>query len=333
MSDGGKYEQRINEEVARFREVIEVHNLPDSFHYWSNKYLLPKLRLFGFGNSEEFYLGYMSRACLAAPERQCHIISVGAGNCEIEVRLAEKLYNADCRNFRFECLDVNSHMLERGLALAKEHGVGQYMTFTSADFNKWEASCSYQIVIANHALHHFLDLEVLFDRIYRYLELDGHFLTHDMIGRNGHMRWPETLNLVQALWQELPDKYKYNHQLKRFEPEFINWDCSNVGFEGVRSQDILPLLTEKFAFEFFLAWGGVIDVFIERSFGHNFDPKDEWDLNFIDQVQQMNERYLESGLVKPTQMFAAMTKAPVFSTQQYKHLSPQFCTRWPQWSA
>lgn len=332
MSDVEKYQQRITEEVARFREVTDVHNLPESFHYWSNKYLLPKLRPFGFGNSEEFYLGYMSRACSAQPERECHIISVGAGNCEMEVSLAAKLCAADYRNFRFECLDVNPHMLERGLALAKTQKVEEYMAFTSADFNRWSASVSYQLVIANHALHHFLDLEVLFERIYQYLEVDGHFLTHDMIGRNGHMRWPETLGLVQALWQELPDNYKYNHQLKRLESEFVNWDCSSVGFEGIRSQDILPLLTERFNFECFFAWGGVIDLFIERSFGHNFDPKSEWDRNFIDRVQKMNERYLESGLVKPTQMFAAMTKSPVAATQQYKHLSPQFCIRWPQWS-
>jgi hypothetical protein len=144
------------------------------------------------------------------------------------------------------------------------------------------------------------------------------------------MRWPETLRLVRILWSKLPDRYKYNHQLKRLEIEFDNWDCSKEGFEGIRAQDILPLLLERFYFEFFLAWGGVTDVFVDRSFGHNFDPENEWDRRFIDEAHQLNEQTLESGLIKPTQMLAAMTKSPARAIRQYKHLSPQFCVRWPQ---
>src|SRR2546421_428065 len=84
-----------------------------------------------------------------------------------------------------------------------------------------------------------IELEVLFDKIYQTLHPDGYFVTDDMIGRNGHMRWPEALTVFNALWKELPEKYKYNHQLKRLEIEFDNWDCSKEAFEGIRSQDIL----------------------------------------------------------------------------------------------
>jgi hypothetical protein len=54
------------------------------------------------------------------------------------------------------------------------------------------------------------------------------------------MRWPEALELVTELWKELPTKYKDNCLLKRVQLEYENWDCSTEGFEGVRSQDILP---------------------------------------------------------------------------------------------
>ena len=60
------------------------------------------------------------------------------------------------------------------------------------------------------------------------------------------MRWPEAYGVLSELWKELPETYKYNHQLKRLEIEYENWDCSTEGFEGIRSQDILPLLIETF---------------------------------------------------------------------------------------
>ena len=143
------------------------------------------------------------------------------------------------------------------------------------------------------------------------------------------MRWPEALTLVRTLWNTLPDHYKYNHQLKRLEIEFDNWDCSKEGFEGIRAQDILPLLVERFSFELFIGWGGVIDIFIDRSFGHNFDPAKEWDRSFIDEVHRLNEESLENGLIKPTQILAAMSKSSRTTTRQYKHLSPRFCIRRP----
>jgi hypothetical protein len=150
-----------------------------------------------------------------------------------------------------------------------------------------------------------------------------------MIGRNGHMRWPEALAVLNDLWRELPNRYKYNHQLKRLETEFDNWDCSKEAFEGIRSQDILPLLIQKFQFDLFLGFANIVDVFVDRSFGHNFDTGREWDLKFIDKVHEIDESNIESGNIKPTHMTAAMTKHPGDRMKTYKHLTPKFCVRWP----
>ena len=136
----------------------------------------------------------------------------------------------------------------------------------------------YHLVMVNHSLHHFVALELLFDTIHKVLHPEGYFVADDMIGRNGHMRWPEALAILEELWAELPDRYKYNHQLRRLEIEYENWDCSRQGGnEGIRSQDILPLLLKKFHFDLFVGFANVIDVFVDRNFGHNFDPNDAQD--------------------------------------------------------
>jgi hypothetical protein len=138
----------------------------------------------------------------------------------------------------------------------------------------------------------------------------------------------EALEVVEAFWKELPHSKKYHHQLKRFEDEFVNWDCSAEGFEGIRAQDILPELIRRFEFDYFLGFSNVADIFIDRCFGYNFDPKNESDLAFIDRVALTDDALLEPGMIKPTHMIAALQKEEA-ALENYKHLTPEFCMRWP----
>lgn len=324
-----EYQERMAKEVDFFKSYENVHDLPGIFHYWSNKYLVPKYREFGFDNPKQFFGTYMKRVCRNFRNETCDFLSVGSGNCDVEVELTENLLQSGVSNFVLECLDVNQSMLSRGQALAQEKGILRNMLFCNSDINSWQPQHPYHLVMANQSLHHLVELEGLFDKVYRALHVDGYFLADDMIGRNGHMRWPEALAVLNELWKELPEKYKYNHQLKRLEIEFGNWDCSREAFEGIRSQDILPLLIKKFHFDLFVGFANIIDVFVDRSFGHNFDPNGEWDRNFIDRVHAIDEVNLENGTIKPTHMTAAMTKQSSGPTITYKHLSPEFCVRWP----
>jgi len=131
----------------------------------------------------------------------------------------------------------------------------------------------YTAVLANYILHHIVELESLLEGVAAAIGSSGVLITADMIGRNGHMRWPEALGIITALWGTLPEKLKYNHQLRVTDHAFNNWDCCrDGGFEGVRAQDILPLLVNRFHIEKFLAAGNLTDVFCDRLYGPNFDP-------------------------------------------------------------
>lgn len=325
----GFWEKKIREEILHYAQVDNVHELPPIFHYWSNKYLRPKLELLGFSCMEQFYTEYIKKLCSQYESTECRILSVGAGNCDLEVKLAKLLFAQSITKFSFTCLDINPHMLQRGKRIADDSGFTSQFTFLNTDIHGWQIDREYHVIIANHSLHHFVELEILFDKIHNALCSEGFFLTHDVIGRNGHMRWPEALEFVDAFWSLLEDRHKYNHQLKRFEQSYDNWNCSCEGFEGIRAQDILPLLLSKFKFDLFVGFSNLISVFIDRSFGHNFDPDNQWDKTFIDFVAKLDDYYIEKGKVKPTQMIAAMVKRQRGPTKVYKHLTPEFCLRIP----
>jgi SAM-dependent methyltransferase len=323
------YDERINNEINFYKDCHNVHDLPEIFHYWSNKYILPLQKPFGFTNPDDFFRSYCKKYGLEHSNiNNIRILSVGSGNGELEVSIAHYLLENDITNFSLECMDINQHMLDRTMDSAKEKGVEKHIATIKGDFNKWKPQKEYHIVLANQSLHHVMELEHLFDSIYKGLSENGIFLTSDMIGRNGHMRWPEALGKLEPFWKELPKEYKYNQLLKRQENTYINHDCSTSGFEGIRAQDILPLLVKRFHFELFIPFANVVMIFIDRPFGHNFDVNKPQDLDFIDRVHAADEAAILSGELKPTQMLAVMSKAKVRETQLVDpRLSPEFCIR------
>ncbi len=326
------YASRLAAEKQIFEDQVEVNDLPAIFHYWSNTYLRPKLERFGFSDPDGFFATFLARSVHDHQGTTARFASVGAGNCDTEVRVAKRLLDLGVRDFTIECIDINATMLARGHALAEEAGVGAHIRTHETDFNAWKPSPgSFAAIMANQSLHHVVQLETLFDAITRGLDDDGRFLTSDMIGRNGHMRWPEALAIVDEFWRELPEAYRWNRQLKRHEASHGNWDCSGEGFEGIRAQDILPLLVERFDFEFFLGYGNVIDPFVDRSFGGHFDPDREWDRDFIDRVHARDEAEMLAGTIKPTHIMAAMRKRPFAGTCAHlPGLPPAQCVRDPR---
>jgi SAM-dependent methyltransferase len=231
-------------------------------------------------------------------------VSLGSGNCDVEIGLARQLRAAGHDAFIFDCVELNSTMLERGVAAARSAGVAEHLTFVEADLNSWTPAREYDAAIANQSLHHIVNLEGLFDNARRALVPGGMFLISDVIGRNGHQRWPEALDVVHEFWRRLPPSYRFNHKSHCYEELYEDHDCSVEGFEGVRAQDILPLLLEHFQFRFFFPFGNVIDPFVDRAFGPNFDPAREWDRALIDEVHDRDEREIAAGSLRPTHLLA-----------------------------
>jgi SAM-dependent methyltransferase len=324
------YDARLEAEQDDYAEREVVHDLPPIFHYWSNRYIRPMFEGFGFSNPDELFALAFQRAHADSPSRPSRFVSLGSGNCDTEIRLAQLLLDRGISDFTLECLDVNDSMLERGRTAAREASLADRVLPVRADLNSWKPDGLYDGVMVNQSLHHMLALEEVFDAVDAALPPHGRFVTSDMIGRNGHLRWPEALVIVREFWQELPDHYRFHTLLRRQETEFEDWDCSQKSFEGIRSQDILPLLLERFDFELFVGFANVIDPFVDRGFGPHFRADAEWDTGFIDRVHARDEREIAAGAITPTHMAAMLRKRPFDGETQHRdHLTPEFCVRRP----
>jgi SAM-dependent methyltransferase len=314
---GQVYAERLAQELAIFADCVDVNALPDIFHYWSDTYVRPMVEEVGASNPDQFFARFLAQSARAASAREPAFVSIGAGNCDTEVRVAKLLREQGLDRFVIHCLDINPAMLERGAELARAEGVAEHIRPLIGDFNRWRPGRSFDGIMANQSLHHVTALEDLFDSVRQALAPKALFVISDMIGRNGHQRWPEALAAVQTFWRELPDAYRYNQALRRHEREYINWDCSNEGFEGIRAQDIVPALLRALHFHCFIAFGNVVDVFVDRNFGHNFDANADWDRQFVDRLHAFDEAGLAAGELTPTHMMAVLgaepAEAPFFS--------------------
>jgi hypothetical protein len=181
-------------------------------------------------------------------------------------------------------------------------------------------------VIANGGLDRVRRLERLLDEVRNSLADGASFVAHARIGKNGHQFWPETLDEVQRFWEELPIGHRWNHQLRRSDREFLNWDHSRLG-DGVRAQDVLPLLLERFCMPLFAGYGGAIEAFIGTAFGPNFSPHQPWDRDFIARVHERDEELLQQRKITPTRMFAVMSRDAEPVQHHARDLAPEDCVR------
>jgi hypothetical protein len=150
------------------------------------------------------------------------------------------------------------------------------------------------------------------------------------------MRWHETAIFIRMLWPLLDERKRYHHQHRRVYEVFEDFDCSTEGFEGVRAQDILPLLVKTFSPRRFFATGGVIDPFIDRGFGHGFDMGREDDRRLLEFIADLNDALLDCGQIRPTLMLAHFAAEPA-EERYYRNRTAAACVRdpadRPAWSA
>jgi SAM-dependent methyltransferase len=321
------YESRIAQERDHYDRVEKFDELPPIYHYWSHTYVRPMLEEIGCSNPVDFFALYFKESAERCGEGEPVFASIGSGDCGNEIQIARLLRESGLERFTIECVEMNPALVARSREAVAGSGLAGQIVVNTGDFNEWSPAKSFAGIMANQSLHHVLNLESLFDAVRKALLPGSYFLTSDMIGRNGHQRWPEARRFVERFWNELPSAYRYNTQLNRREDEFLDWDCSVEGFEGIRSQDILPLLLERFDFRAFIGFGNVVDPFVDRAFGPNFNAEQPWDREFIDRVHALDEQELVKGTITPTHMVAILRAEPGSVHHFGRGLSPQQAVR------
>jgi SAM-dependent methyltransferase len=238
------------------------------------------------------------RAQLGEPGRRMLSLGSGPGGIELEVA-------AFCPWAESLCLDINPDLLRLGRERAEERGLA--VEFAEADLNTVALpDGAFDLVFCHAALHHVIALERLFEEIARALRPGGVFVTVDVVTRNGYQMWPETREIVRAIWKTLPRRLRLNHTAypaPLIDDEIWQADTSLEGMECARSQDILPALDRRFAALHFVPYFSISRRFFDTMYGPNYDLAAPLDRAVFDWIWQMDLHYLATRQLRPETFF------------------------------
>ncbi len=302
------YDRRVRQQISQYESDVAIHDLPAIFHDWSRLFVGPAVRsVFGCASFVDFYAdGFLD--CARRIGGDPAFLSLGCGDGTVEIDIARALQSRGLAHFTFVCVDLSPILLAR-FAERIPADLRDRFVLRGGDINQQVMDGGFHAIMANHSLHHMLELETILATVFAALHDQGAFLTNDMIGRNGHQRWPETRLFVDFFWPFLTERQRVNLQLRRGEPQFLDHDSATEGFEGIRAQDILPLILQTgFRAQAFVGYGGFIDPFVDRSFGHNLSADSPDDVFLLRRLGLLNDILLDAGVIKPTVMVARFVK-------------------------
>jgi SAM-dependent methyltransferase len=295
--------------------------LPPAFHLWSQRWVRPKFERLGATSPEDLYRVEIRRHARSLADRELRIASLGAGACDLELRLMQWL-GENGIDARMDCVDLNPTLMQAGEARARELGLSGRMRFIAADATGFHASETYDVLVVNQFFHHVADLEGFCAALARLLAPDGVLLSSDVVGRNGHLPWPDVEAQVQAFWRELAPGQTVDRGDGKRKPHYQAMNHAAYSNEGVRAQDVVACLAQAFDFEVFLTFGAAIMPFVERRFGFNF-AADGADAELLERIAATDEARVRRGDYPASNMFAVLRHRGGATRQDFAPISPQ----------
>jgi len=312
------------EQVAfRLRPDYQGDTLPAIFHHWSVECLSPRLAALGLSAPESFFLQEIVAAAREM-RRPVRVVSFGAGACALEIDPAKRLQSQEIAA-AFTCIDFNGALLRTARSAAFAQGVASAMEFLRLDCNRLPELAPYDVILVNQFFHHVEELKAFCASLRACLAEGGRLLTSDVIGRNGHLLWPDVEAAVAMLWTVLPEQRRYDRHFGRILDAYRPVDHASYSNEGIRAQEVVECLLAEFDFEVFFPWGGSIMPFIERRIGFNFDVNDAADRAFIRSVDGADtealdqQRYPASNMIASLRHKACATRKVIGSMSAERH--------------
>lgn len=226
----------------------------------------------------------------AGDESPVKILSLCCGAARIEADFASRFGP----NVKWWLLDLNPDLL--GIA-SKQFAPTLQLNLIVADANALTYSGEkWDIIICISALHHIVELERLIKFCHESLNENGEFWSiGEYVGRNGNQLWPDARNEADRVFKILPEKYRRNYWTGQVDPVIPENDYSVGCFEGIRSEDIEPILER---------WFIPLDVYrrncflwrlLNMAYSDNYDIKSREDRQWIVRLVEAELNHFRDG--------------------------------------
>ena len=224
-------------------------------------------------------------------EAPIRILSLASGYCGHELELAERLGT----NYEITCTDVNPGIFARAKEVAKENAL--HLRFETVDLNFIKiAPETYDMIMAYASLHHVINLEHLMDQISGGLKQHGFFHLVEVIGQNRKHMWDENEVFVNSLLRLLPESL--------VQTIVVQPSSEQDGMEGIRQEEILPLLRQRFETLYEYLHGAFMRfICTHDDLGSALDPQDPFARRYLDFLIDVDVSAVKQGILRPLEIW------------------------------
>ncbi len=301
------YQERLEQEIAHYRRVFRgrlFQDVPPAWLKAEGRFTSKVAAATGAADFVDYVVRHV------AGSKCIDLLGLGSGGCGNELELIEPRLRAQGCETHLTCVDVNREVLDQAAAEAARRGVA--FTPLIQDINEVSLGTDvYDVILALASLHHFIELDHILADVNRALKPNGLFLTIDVPTRNGFRMWPETKHVVDGLWAVLPAKFKFDHtgfETPTYAETFVDADYSVNCMECINSEAILPALEKNLRQIHFVPAFSLARRFLDTKFGPNYDLDQPLDAAVAEFLLNLDDHYLEKGLLRPETFFGTYTK-------------------------
>jgi len=200
-------------------------------------------------------------------------------------------------------LDLSDVRIARANKLAYESGLSEKIIFKVADINAHEAAGhKFDVVIFEHSLHHFSNLNQVLDQVRNILKPGGYLVGDEYVGPRRFQWERNQINLANIILNKIPSDFRKSisgSSIKNrnlYAGEFLMW--LNDPSEAVESDNIESCLTDKFKDTRFFNYGGTISHLVFHDIAHNFSDGDVNAAHWVKWVLDLEDLLIQNNLIK-----------------------------------
>ncbi len=220
-------------------------------------------------------------------------LALGCGRGSREV-----LWYGSCDFQRLEAIDISAPLIESARADAKKMGYDR-LFFEPKDVKDMPmAPGTYDVVFGEHSIHHFKNIDALFQSIANSLKPDGLFVVDEYVGPSRFQFSDQVLEIIGQTLLTLPPKFRRRHdgtlKSKVYRPGRLRMILSDPS-ESVESDSILAALQKNFEAVECKEYGGTILPVLFKDIAMNFMEEDEETEKLLTQCFQAEDESLRKG--------------------------------------
>jgi SAM-dependent methyltransferase len=234
------------------------------------------------------------------------MLAIGAGASGVAIDVTVRVPGT-----ALTCIDSKVEWLAPERQRARDLGLKAH--FAALDLETVDLEpAAFDLVFCHATLHRVIELEALVNQIERTLRRGGVLVIIDVVTRNGYSMWPETREIVQAIWTTLPSRFRLNHTAygtALIDDQIWEPDPPPGGVRTSRPEDIVRVVKSRFSTRHFVPYFSLSRRFFDSMYGPNYNLAVPLDKAVFDWIWALDVHYLATKRLRPETFFGVYRAA------------------------